>query len=103
MNVTCSMAAGIGIILIALALIVTPVAAANTNLVMNYKSHNYLPADMSTTYTNPLLHFTPSTDLSTLNLIPSSSSSFSSSLSSSVNPFVRLPTPVRWKDCGPAY
>jgi len=91
----------IGILLIALAFIATPVAAANTNLaynmntVMNHGYKYFLPADLSTEYRNPLLHYTPSTDLSTFNPVtPVSSIGIGS-----INPFYRPPI-IRWKVCG---
>ncbi|MEI6840937.1 MAG: hypothetical protein WCK53_06700 [Methanomicrobiales archaeon] len=101
MNGKIQRAVEIGILLIALAFIATPVAAANLNQAYNmntFKIHEFkyfLPADMSTEYRSPLLHYTPSMDLSPFNpAIPVSNIE-----DSSLSPFVQLPT-IRWKVCG---
>jgi galactitol-specific phosphotransferase system IIC component len=100
MNGKIQRAVKIGILLIILAFIATPVAAANTNMAYNMNTvinHGYkyfLPADLSTEYRNPLLHYTPSTDLSTFNPVtPVSSIGIGS-----INPFYRPPT-IRWRAC----
>ncbi|MCX6700408.1 MAG: hypothetical protein NTV68_10870 [Methanomicrobiales archaeon] len=90
----------IGILLITLVFVATPVAAANTNLaynmntVMNHGYQYFLPADLSTEYRSPLLHYTPSTDLSTFNLV----TPVSTIATGSINPFYRPPT-IRWRAC----
>ena len=102
MNRKIQRAVEIGILLITLAFIATPVAAANSNLAYNMNTainhgyKNFLPADMSTEYRNPLLHYTPLTDLSSFNPV----TPVSTNEIISINPFVRLPGPVRWKVCG---
>lgn len=101
MNDKIKMAVQICIVLIALAFISTPVAAANVNLIYNMNpviNQDYktiLPSDMGNVYKNPKLHYTPITDFSAFN----PASTVSSVSVSSVNPFVIIPI-IRWKVCG---
>jgi hypothetical protein len=96
MNNKILIAAEIGILLIALTLIASPVAAINTNLaynmnpVMKNAYQNFLPADKITVSKNQLIHYTPATNINTIIQIDDSSA----------NPFAAQQT---WGCCGSNY
>lgn len=89
----------IGILLIALAFIATPVAAVtyHINPVTKHTYQNFLPADMSSVSKNPLFHYTPVTDITT-NFKTPSLTGFEDNLA---NPFASQQT--YGCNCGSSY